>query len=159
MSVAAIATAACGQPEAPSSLVGPAFVVGGTSFQLDSLPQRVEVRIPFRLVNATGHTLYLDSCFDRARLEREVGEGVWTSAWADVYACVGEAPRAFAPNDSIVDVLTVTGSLRANTSPRFDIPTDTIWHYRLRFPLLAARQGPELPVSAQTVSPTFTILP
>ena len=149
---------ACSEAAGPGTTAGPAFDVRDTVFQLDSLGTVVHVAIPYRLVNASGRTLYVDNCGNGVDLERQVDDRTWTTAWDRVRACAQSTPRPLWPNDSIVGVFDVDGTLQLNSLQRFDIPTDPLWHFRLRLPLYNAN-GTPIPESPQTRSTTFTIMP
>jgi hypothetical protein len=149
---------ACSEPAGPGNSAQPVFEVRDTLFRLDSLGTLVHVAIPYRLVNASVRTLYVDRCLDGADLERQVANGGWATAWDRVRACAQSAPRPLGPNDSVVGVFDVNGSLQAGSLQRFDIPADTLWHFRLRLPLYNAN-GTAIPESPQTRSTTFTIIP
>ena len=164
LAAAVLALVACSEPAAPSHL-GPAFTVQDTVFHLDSLSWGVAVTVPYRLYNQSGRTLYIDRCLlgVGALLERESATG-WVSAWSPPYACALSAPVPFAAGDSLVGQLEVTGASSPNAGPHFDIPTDTVWRYRLRIPMYAHAHGfdpptAELPADSQTVSIPFRIMP
>ena len=149
---------ACSEPAAPSGEAGAAFAVRDTLFHLDTLGTLVHVAIPYRVLNASGRTLYVEGCLAGVDIERQVAGGGWTTAWDRVRACAESAPRPLSPNDSIVGVFEVYGTLQEGSLQRFDLPADTLWHFRLRIPLHNAN-GTAVPESPQTRSTTFTIMP
>ena len=151
-------TLGCAEPAGPGAGADAPFQVPATMFRLDTLETLVRVSIPYRLVNASGRTLYVDRCLDGADLERQTPDGGWVTAWDRIRGCGLTAPRPLAPNDSVVGVFDVDGSLQDGSLQRFDIPTDTLWHFRLRLPLYNAN-GTVIPQSPQTRSTTFTIAP
>lgn len=149
---------ACSEPAGPASTARPVFEVRDTLFRLDTLGTLVRVAVPYRLVNASGRRLYVDNCGEGIDLERQGADGRWTTAWNRVRACAQSAPRPLSPNDSVVGVFEVDGSLQAGSLQRFDLPTDTRWHFRLRLPLYNAN-GTAIPDGPQTQSTTFTVVP
>jgi hypothetical protein len=162
--VALLALAACLEPAGPSHR-GPAFVVEGAVFQLDTVGEMVKVSIPYRVYNQSGHRLYISRCLLTygALLERESAGG-WVSAWSPAYGCAQTAPFQLGANDSLMGTMDVFGTLWPNAGPRFDIPTDTVWDYRLRIPMFAQSHGMNpptgaLPANSQTVSTIFRIVP
>lgn len=156
--LAAALVPACSEPAGPGSLAAAPFEASDTLFHLDTLGTLVHVAIPYRLVNASGRTLYVDSCGEGVDLERQVDDSNWTTAWDRVRACGQSTPRPLGPNDSVVSVFEVNGTLQDHSLQRFDLPTDTLWRFRLRLPLDNAN-GTAIPESPQTRSTPFTIMP
>lgn len=162
--LALLALTACLEPAGPSHQ-GPAFVVEGALFQLDTVGAAVKVTIPYRLYNQSGHRLYIDrNTLALGPLLERRSEAGWVIAWSPPCACALTAPAAFAAGDSLVGTLEVDGTLSPHASPRFDIPTDTTWQFRLRMPMFAQSHGANpptgaLPADSQTVSNTFRIVP